>query len=65
MRFLRGETSDLDHEREAVFNSLKAENSAHKHTHALDVERIAEQTRKAKWWERQAKGLGWTQETKV
>ena len=59
VRFLRGESSDLDHDREATFTRQQAEISALRASWSTAEQKANEERRSRLYWERQAKALGW------
>ena len=59
VRFLRGEASDLPHEREATFNRFQAEINTLRSQVAEWQTKQGDERRRANYWERQAKRLGW------
>ena len=59
VRFFRGEVSDLDHDREAMFNRQREQIRTLNSQVRTWQTRHNEEKRRAGYWEQQARGLGW------
>ena len=59
IRFLEGEHAEHNHERESTFNSYRSQISTLRASVNDWIAKHGEERRRASFWERQAKALGW------